>query len=61
MEQSMYGVFVSALREPTPSPEDVAVTRAIVESGRLLGIQILDHLIIGRGSYVSLKAKGLGF
>jgi DNA repair protein RadC len=61
MEQSMYGVFVSTLREPTPSPEDVAVTRAIVESGRLLGIQILDHLIIGRGSYVSLKAKGLGF
>lgn len=44
-----------------PSPEDVAVTRSIVESGRLLDIQILDHLIIGRGCYVSLKSKGLGF
>lgn len=46
--------------DPTPSPEDVAVTRAIVESGKLLGIQILDHLIIGRGQYVSLKSKGVG-
>jgi len=44
-----------------PSPEDVAVTRSIVESGKLLDIQILDHLIIGRGCYVSLKSKGLGF
>lgn len=46
---------------PDPSLEDVAVTKSIVESGRLLDIQILDHLIIGRGRYVSLKAKGLGF
>ena len=47
--------------DPTPSPEDVAVTKAIVESGKLLDIQILDHLIIGHGRYVSLKSKGLGF
>jgi len=47
--------------DPTPSPEDVAVTKSIVESGKLLDIQILDHLIIGRGRYVSLKSKGLGF
>lgn len=47
--------------DPTPSPEDVAVTKAIVEAGGLLDIEVLDHLVIGQGRYVSLKAKGLGF
>lgn len=47
--------------DPTPSPEDVNVTRALVEAGRLLDIEVLDHLVIGKNSYVSLKAKGLGF
>ncbi|HEY4667678.1 MAG TPA: DNA repair protein RadC, partial [Anaerolineales bacterium] len=47
--------------DPSPSPEDIAVTRAIVEAGNLLDIEVLDHLIIGHGRYVSLKAKGLGF
>jgi DNA repair protein RadC len=47
--------------DPTPSPEDVAVTRQIVEAGRLLDIDVLDHLIIGRQRFVSLKERGLGF
>ena len=47
--------------DPAPSPEDVAVTQAIVEAGRLLDIEVLDHLVIGRGRYVSLKSQGLGF
>ncbi|GIV63784.1 MAG: UPF0758 protein [Bellilinea sp.] len=47
--------------DPTPSPEDVALTRAVVQAGRLLDIQVLDHLVIGRGRYVSLKERGLGF
>lgn len=47
--------------DPTPSPEDIALTRAVVQSGRLLDIQVLDHLVIGRGRYVSLKERGLGF
>ena len=47
--------------DPTPSPEDISVTRAIVEAGKLLDIEVLDHLIIGRNRYVSLKSKGLGF
>jgi hypothetical protein len=47
--------------DPTPSPEDVAVTRALVEAGKLLDIEVLDHVIIGRSGYSSLKAKGLGF
>jgi len=47
--------------DPTPSPEDVRVTRQIVEAGDLLDIEVLDHLIIGQGRYVSLKERGLGF
>jgi DNA repair protein RadC len=47
--------------DPTPSPEDVRVTRAVVEAGRLLNIDMLDHVIIGRNRYVSLKERGLGF
>jgi DNA repair protein RadC len=47
--------------DDSPSPDDIAVTRAIVEAGKLLDIQILDHLVIGLGSYVSLKERGLGF
>ena len=47
--------------DPSPSPEDVAVTRAIVEAGKLLDIQCLDHLILGGTRHVSLKERGLGF
>jgi DNA repair protein RadC len=47
--------------DPTPSPEDVRVTRQIVEVGNLVDIEVLDHLIIGQGRYVSLKERGLGF
>ena len=47
--------------DPTPSPEDVALTRAMVEAGRLLDIEVLDHLIVGQGQFVSLKSRGLGF
>jgi DNA repair protein RadC len=47
--------------DPTPSPEDVALTRSIVEAGKLLDIEVLDHLVIGKGRFVSLKTRGLGF
>lgn len=47
--------------DPTPSPDDVAVTRAIIQAGRLLDIDVLDHLVIGSGKWVSLKERGLGF
>ncbi|MBI5304281.1 MAG: DNA repair protein RadC [Chloroflexi bacterium] len=48
--------------DPTPSPEDVAVTREIVQAGKLLDIDVLDHLVIGAGTkFVSLKERGLGF
>jgi DNA repair protein RadC len=45
----------------TPSPEDVSLTRAFVEAGKMLDIDVLDHLVIGANSYLSLKAKGMGF
>jgi len=47
--------------DPTPSPDDVAVTRAIVQAGKLLSVEALDHLVIGQGRWVSLKERGLGF
>lgn len=48
--------------DPTPSPEDVAVTRELVSAGKLLGIELLDHVVIGSGSrYISLNEKRLGF
>ena len=47
--------------DPTPSPEDIKITEQIVKAGKLLDIEVLDHLIIGHQRYVSLKEKGLGF
>lgn len=47
--------------DPTPSPEDVALTRTVVQAGKLLDIEVLDHLVIGAGRWVSLKERGLGF
>ena len=44
-----------------PSPDDLAVTRAMVQAGKLLDITLLDHLIIGGSKFVSLKERGLGF
>ena len=45
----------------SPSPEDISVTRQLVEAGKLLDIEVLDHLIIGNGRFASLKEGGLGF
>ncbi len=47
--------------DPTPSPEDVQVTKQIVAAGKLLQIDVLDHLIITRTKFVSLKERRLGF
>ena len=46
---------------PEPSPEDLLVTRQIVEAGKLLDVECLDSLVIGRGRWVSLRERGLGF
>ena len=47
--------------EPTPSPEDVRTTELAVEAGKLLDITVLDHIIVGAGSWVSMKDRQLGF
>jgi len=60
IERFMYGVSVSTLRDPMPSPDDVAITRAIQQAGELLDIKLLDHIIVGRGRFVSMKERGLG-
>ncbi|WP_077214126.1 RadC family protein [Bacillus dakarensis] len=44
--------------DPTPSREDIEVTKRLAESGRIIGIDLLDHLIIGENKFVSLKEKG---
>ncbi|NPV27206.1 MAG: DNA repair protein RadC [Firmicutes bacterium] len=45
--------------DPSPSREDLEVTRRIVEVGKLLGVEVLDHIIIGDGCFISLKEKGI--
>ncbi len=47
--------------DPTPSPQDVSLTRLLYEAGQLLEIPLLDHIVIGLGRWVSLKERGLGF
>lgn len=45
--------------DPTPSPEDLAITKKLIECGTIVGIPVLDHLIVGRTSVVSLAELGL--
>ena len=47
--------------DPTPSPEDVLVTREIVAAAKLHDIDCLDHIVIGQGKWVSMREKGLAF
>lgn len=44
--------------DPTPSKEDIDVTKRLIEGGRILGIDVLDHIVIGDGKFCSLKNKG---
>lgn len=45
--------------DPTPSQEDINITLRIKECGNIIGIQLLDHIIIGKNKFISLKEKGL--
>jgi hypothetical protein len=47
--------------DPAPSPEDIRLTRDAVQAGKLMSVEVLDHLVIGQGRYISLKERGLGF
>lgn len=56
------GTCAAPSGDPTPSPDDVVVIRAAVQAGKLVDVDLLDHLIIGSaGKWVSLKERGLGF
>ena len=45
--------------DPTPSAEDILLTRLVGESGEMIGIPLMDHIVIGDGTYLSLKEQGL--
>lgn len=45
--------------DPTPSEDDIKATARILECGKLIGIDLLDHIIVGNGTYCSLKEKGI--
>ncbi len=51
--------LIPTSRLPDPSPEDLGLTRDMVSAGDLLGVSLFDHIIIGRGTFVSLKERGL--
>ena len=45
--------------DPTPSAEDKRITTRLAEAGQLIGIELLDHIVIGDNTWVSLKERGL--
>ncbi|HET9200395.1 MAG TPA: DNA repair protein RadC [Dehalococcoidia bacterium] len=47
--------------DPSPSPDDIALTRRLVEGSELLSIDFLDHIVIGRGRFLSMREQKLGF
>jgi len=47
--------------DPAPSAEDIALTRRLVDAGKLLDVDLLDHMIIGHNRFVSLRERALGF
>lgn len=47
--------------DPAPSPEDIDITRRLIEAGKVLDVEVLDHIVIGHQRYVSMKERRLGF
>lgn len=47
--------------DPTPSTEDIAISRAAIQAGKILDLEVLDHIVVGRDRHVSLKERGLAF
>jgi DNA repair protein RadC len=47
--------------DPAPSPEDIRTTEQLRKAGEVLDIELLDHIVLGRQRYISLKERGLGF
>ena len=47
--------------DPTPSPDDLRLTAEVLAAGRLLDVQVLDHVVLGSDTYVSLRDSGVSF
>jgi DNA repair protein RadC len=47
--------------DPTPSADDIRFTEAIVEAGELMGVEVLDHIVVGHGRFVSMRERRMGF
>ena len=45
--------------DPTPSAEDIRITRQLIQAGRIIDIKVIDHVVIGRPDFVSLREAGL--
>ena len=45
--------------DPEPSEDDLAMTKRLVETGKILGIEVIDHIIITKNGYLSFKDRGL--
>lgn len=45
--------------DPTESPEDIKITQRLVEAGKLIGINVIDHIVVGENRFISFKEKGL--
>lgn len=58
---SIIAVHCHPSGDPTPSPEDVKATADLVKGGEVLDIECLDHIVIGKGRFVSLKERRLGY
>ncbi len=55
---AVIAVHVHPSGDPSPSPDDLDVTRRLAAAGRVLGVELLDHIIIGDGRYCSLREMG---
>ena len=47
--------------DPSPSSDDIEITKKVVAAGKLMGLQLLDHMVIGDGRFVSLRERGMGW
>jgi DNA repair protein RadC len=53
--------LVPTPRAPDPSAEDVRCTKSLVQAGKLMDLEVVDHIVVSQNRYCSLKERGLGF
>jgi DNA repair protein RadC len=45
--------------DPEPSEDDITITKRLIEAGKILGVEVIDHIIVGKNGFFSFKEKGL--